>query len=154
MTGEVNAYTMSLIIYPIITTGLLLYRAGRLGGASLADPCRSPWTDLLPAGQRFGSQPPWLDLVLAGRQLFGSQLAVDPRCRSCPAADRVILQLEPLAGDFNELPSVVGPEPADVIEAAGKHRVVEIEAATNHLVWHQHNFVVIDDLPVAMTLYP
>jgi hypothetical protein len=31
MTGEVNAFTMSLIIYPIIITGLLLYRAGRVG---------------------------------------------------------------------------------------------------------------------------
>jgi hypothetical protein len=41
----------------------------------------------------------------------------------------------------------------DVIEAARQHLVVEIEAATNHVVWHQHDFVVIDDLPVAMTLY-
>jgi hypothetical protein len=65
----------------------------------------------------------------------------------------VIPQLEPLAGDFNELASVVGPKPADVIKAAGKHLVVEIEAATNHLVRHQHQFIVIDDLPVAMTLY-
>ena len=31
--------------------------------------------------------------------------------------------------------------------------VVEIEAATNHLVWHQHQLVVINDLPGAMTLY-
>jgi hypothetical protein len=31
LTGEVNAFTMSLIIYPIIATGLLLYRAGRVG---------------------------------------------------------------------------------------------------------------------------
>jgi hypothetical protein len=60
--------------------------------------------------------------------------------------------LEPLAGDFNELSSVVGPEPADVIEATRKHLMVEIEAATNHLVGHQHHFVVIDDLPLAMTL--
>jgi hypothetical protein len=59
----------------------------------------------------------------------------------------VIPQLEPLAGDLNQLAWVVGPEPADVIEAARKHLVVEIEAATNHQV------VVIDDLPVAMTLY-
>ena len=66
----------------------------------------------------------------------------------------MIPQLEPLPGDFNELASVVGPEPADVIEAARKHLVVEIEAATNHLVWYQYRFVVIDDLPVAMTLYP
>ena len=77
-----------------------------------------------------------------------------PRNRSCPAADRVIPQLEPLAGDFNELSSVVGPKPADVIKAAGKHLVMEIEAATNHPIWHQHQSVVIDDLPVAMTLYP
>ena len=42
-----------------------------------------------------------------------------PRSRSCPMADGMIPQLEPLAGDFNELASVVGPEPADVIEAAG-----------------------------------
>ena len=65
----------------------------------------------------------------------------------------MISQLEALAGDLNEFSSVVGPEPADVIEAARKHFVVEIEAATNHLVWHQYRFVVIDDLPVAMTLY-
>jgi hypothetical protein len=32
----------------------------------------------------------------------------------------VIPQLEPLSGDFNELASVVGPEPADVIEATRK----------------------------------
>jgi hypothetical protein len=31
LTGEVNAFTMSLIIYPIIITGLLLYQAGRVG---------------------------------------------------------------------------------------------------------------------------
>ena len=31
LTGEVNAFTLSLIIYPIIITGLLLYRAGRVG---------------------------------------------------------------------------------------------------------------------------
>ena len=31
LTGEVNAFTMSLVIYPIIITGLLLYRAGRVG---------------------------------------------------------------------------------------------------------------------------
>jgi hypothetical protein len=62
--------------------------------------------------------------------------------------------LEPLAGDFDELASVVGAEPADVVKAAGKHLVVEIEAATNHLVWHQYHVVVIDDLPPAMTLYP
>jgi hypothetical protein len=60
--------------------------------------------------------------------------------------------VEPLAGDFNELPSVVGVEPADVVEAAGKHLVVEIESATDHLVWHQHHIVAFDDLPVAMTL--
>jgi hypothetical protein len=62
--------------------------------------------------------------------------------------------LEPLAGDLNELASVVGPEPADVIEAARKHLVVEIEPATNHLVGHQHYFAGIDDLPPAMTLHP
>jgi hypothetical protein len=61
--------------------------------------------------------------------------------------------LEPLTGDFNELASVVGPKPADLIKAAGKHLVVEIEAATNHLVCHQHQVVVINDLPGAMTLY-
>ena len=60
-------------------------------------------------------------------------------------------ELEALAGDFNALPSVVGAELADVVEAARKHLVVEIEAATNHIVRHQHHFVVIDDLPVAMT---
>jgi hypothetical protein len=31
LTDEVNAFTMSLIIYPIIITGLLLYRVGRVG---------------------------------------------------------------------------------------------------------------------------
>jgi hypothetical protein len=31
LSGEVNAFTMSLGIYPIIATGLLLYRAGRVG---------------------------------------------------------------------------------------------------------------------------
>jgi hypothetical protein len=31
LTSEVNAFTMSLLIYPIIITGLLLYRAGRVG---------------------------------------------------------------------------------------------------------------------------
>jgi hypothetical protein len=31
LSGEVNAFTMSLIIYPIIITGLLLFRAGRVG---------------------------------------------------------------------------------------------------------------------------
>jgi hypothetical protein len=46
----------------------------------------------------------------------------------------VIAQLEPLASDFNELPSAVGPEPADLIEATRKQLVVEIEAAANHLV--------------------
>jgi hypothetical protein len=66
----------------------------------------------------------------------------------------VIPQLEPLASDFNELALVVGPEPADVIEAARKHLVVEIEAATNYLVWHHHEVVVLDELPVAMTFYP
>jgi hypothetical protein len=60
--------------------------------------------------------------------------------------------LEPLAGDLNELPSVVCPEPADVIEATRKNLVIEIEAATNHLVGQQHHFVVIGDLPLAMTL--
>ena len=63
-------------------------------------------------------------------------------------------QLEPLAGDFNELASVIGPEPADVIEATREHLVVKIEAATNHLVWHQYHVGVIDDLPPAMTLNP
>jgi hypothetical protein len=31
LTDEVNAFTISLGIYPIIATGLLLYRAGRMG---------------------------------------------------------------------------------------------------------------------------
>jgi hypothetical protein len=30
-TEEVNAFTASLVIYPIIATGLVLYRAGRVG---------------------------------------------------------------------------------------------------------------------------
>jgi hypothetical protein len=31
LTSEVNAFTASLVIYPIIATGLFLYRAGRIG---------------------------------------------------------------------------------------------------------------------------
>jgi hypothetical protein len=62
-------------------------------------------------------------------------------------------QLEPLTGNFDELASVVGPEATDLIKAAGKHLVTEIKAATNHLVRHQHQFVGINDLPVAMTLH-
>ena len=31
LTGEVNAFTYSLVVYPIIVTGLLLFRAGRVG---------------------------------------------------------------------------------------------------------------------------
>jgi hypothetical protein len=31
LTEEVNAFTASLVVYPIIATGLLLYRAGRVG---------------------------------------------------------------------------------------------------------------------------
>jgi hypothetical protein len=31
LTDQVNAFTFSLVIYPIIVTGLLLYRAGRVG---------------------------------------------------------------------------------------------------------------------------
>lgn len=31
LSGEVNAFTASLAIYPIIATGLLLYRVGRVG---------------------------------------------------------------------------------------------------------------------------
>jgi hypothetical protein len=31
VTSEVNAFTASLVVYPIIATGLLLYRAGRVG---------------------------------------------------------------------------------------------------------------------------
>ena len=31
LTGQVNAFTISLGIYPVIATGLLLYRAGRVG---------------------------------------------------------------------------------------------------------------------------
>jgi hypothetical protein len=94
----------------------------------------------------------WPDLVLTGGQPFGNQPSIGPRCRSCPTDDRVILQLEPLAGDFNEPPSVIGPEPANVIKAARKHLVGATEAATNHLVWHQHHLVAIDDLPPRMYL--
>src|SRR5215203_1949742 len=108
--------------------------ACQLAARPLAGLYRSPWTDLIPAGPRFGSRPPRLDLVLADGQRFGSQPWIAPRYRSCPRADGVIPQLEPLAGDLNELASVGGPEQADVIEAARKHFVVEIEAATNHLV--------------------
>jgi hypothetical protein len=128
--------------------------ARQLTARTLAGLYRSPWTDLVTAGHRIGSQPPRLDLVLTDGQRFGSQPLIGPRYRSWPPADGVIPQLEPLAGDFKELASVVGPEPADVIKATRKHLVVEIEAATNHLVGHQHHFVVIDELPVAMTFYP
>jgi hypothetical protein len=31
VTGEVNAFTASLVVYPIIATGLLAYHAGRVG---------------------------------------------------------------------------------------------------------------------------
>jgi hypothetical protein len=31
VTEEVNAFTLSLVVYPIIATGLVLYRAGRVG---------------------------------------------------------------------------------------------------------------------------
>jgi hypothetical protein len=31
VTEEVNAFTVSLVVYPIIATGLVLYRAGRVG---------------------------------------------------------------------------------------------------------------------------
>jgi membrane protein implicated in regulation of membrane protease activity len=31
LTGEVNAFTISLVVYPVIAAGLLLYRAGRVG---------------------------------------------------------------------------------------------------------------------------
>jgi hypothetical protein len=119
---------------------------------TLAGPYRPPWPDLVSAGLRFWSQPPWLDLVLSHGQGFGNQRRFCPRDRSCPMADRVITQLEPLTSDLNELPAVVGSEPANVIEAARKHFVVEIEAAANHLVWRQHQFIVIDDLPLAVAL--
>jgi hypothetical protein len=36
LIGEVNAFTASLVVYPIIVTGLLLYRAGRVGPGSWA----------------------------------------------------------------------------------------------------------------------
>ena len=31
LTDQVNAFTMSLVVYPVIATGLLAYRAGRVG---------------------------------------------------------------------------------------------------------------------------
>ena len=31
LTDQVNAFTISLVVYPVITTGLLLHRAGRVG---------------------------------------------------------------------------------------------------------------------------
>ena len=31
VTDQVNAFTISLVVYPVITTGLLLHRAGRVG---------------------------------------------------------------------------------------------------------------------------
>jgi hypothetical protein len=48
LTGEVNAFTLSLVIYPVIITGLLLYRAGRMGPAS------GPWS---PAAAPSSSAP-------------------------------------------------------------------------------------------------
>jgi hypothetical protein len=36
LSGDVNAFTASLVIYPIIVTGLLLYRAGRIGPGTWA----------------------------------------------------------------------------------------------------------------------
>ena len=59
----------------------------------------------------------------------------------------MIPELEPSRVISTSLLAVVGPEPADVIKATGKHLVVEIEAASNHPVGHHHDFVVIDDLP-------
>ena len=47
---QVNAFTMSLIIYPIIITGLLLYQAGRVGPgfwalvSAAAPPSSAPFT--------------------------------------------------------------------------------------------------------------
>jgi hypothetical protein len=84
---------------------------------TLAGLYRPPWPDLVLAGHRFRSQSPWLDLILADGQRFGSQPWICARYRSSPGADGVIAQLEPLPGDFNQLPSIVSPEPADVIEA-------------------------------------
>jgi hypothetical protein len=34
LTDQVNAFTLSLVVYPFIATGLLLYRAGRVGPGS------------------------------------------------------------------------------------------------------------------------
>jgi hypothetical protein len=86
----------------------------------LAGLYRSPWTDLVLADvQRFGSQPPRLDLVLADGHRLGSQSWIAPRYRSSPAADGVVPQLKPLAGDFDTLASVIGAEPADVIKPPG-----------------------------------
>src|SRR5215217_6781201 len=133
-------------------------RCARVGTGRSDSRCASPpkcrvplWSHARTLASLYCSS--WLDLVLADGQRFRSQRWIDPRYRFCAAADGVIPQLEPLTCDFNELASVVGPEPADIIKAAGKHLMAEIEAATNHLVGHQHHFVVIDDLPVAMTLY-
>jgi hypothetical protein len=36
LTDQVNAFTISLAVYPVIATGLLLYRAGRVGPGSWA----------------------------------------------------------------------------------------------------------------------
>lgn len=36
LTDEVNAFTISLVVYPVIASGLLLYRAGRFGPGSWA----------------------------------------------------------------------------------------------------------------------
>jgi hypothetical protein len=79
LTDQVNAFTMSLVVYPVITTGLLLYRAGRVGpgfwalvsggGAVLSAPCTSPRRGRTAAADPGPLRPtdPWVaGLHLAG----------------------------------------------------------------------------------------
>jgi hypothetical protein len=59
LTGQVNAFTVSLVIYPIIITGLLLYRAGRVG------PGFWPWS---PAAAPSSSAPSTSARLRSNRQ--------------------------------------------------------------------------------------
>jgi hypothetical protein len=71
-------------------------------------------------------------------------------------ANPVIPQLERLAGDLDELPSVVA-EPADLIEAARIYLVLQVESATKHAVtrqWTKEAISVMYDSPFAVALYP
>jgi hypothetical protein len=72
LTDQVNAFTISLVVYPVIATGLLAYRAGRVGPGfwrwSLAAarcssaPCTSAppwWNRRSGCGWARPRTPPW-----------------------------------------------------------------------------------------------